>query len=467
MEQTTDILIIGAGPGGYVAAIKAGQLGYKTTLVDKRPRPGGTCLNVGCIPSKALLHSSHYYHMAQNHFKDYGIEIDAVTLNLDKMLGQKNKVVDDLTKGILFLLKKNQVDWVQGAATFQSANTVVVTKEDGSQETIQAKHIIIATGSEVISLPGIEVDEKVVVSSTGALSFEKVPEKLLVVGAGYIGLELGSVWSRLGAQVKVIEASDKFLPMVDHEAANLMLKELQHQGLDIHLETKLESIAQKNGKADVTIQKNDGTKETLSFDAVLLSIGRKPNTQGLNLENIGVTMDGRGFIPVNGNYQTNIPNVYAIGDVIPGPMLAHRAHEDGITCVERINGQKSKVHYDLVPAVIYTSPEIASVGKTENQLKEAGINYKIGKFPFAANSRAKAISETIGFVKILTDALSDKILGVHIIGDKAGDLIAECVTVMEYGGAAEDIARTCHAHPTHAEAVKEAALAAYLKPIHV
>lgn len=466
--QKADLIVIGAGPGGYVAAIRAAQLGLNVMCVDKQAGLGGTCLNVGCIPSKALLHSSHLYEMAQHDFARHGVIVKKLELDLKKMIANKDTVVKELNQGIDYLFKKNKVTRVLGSATFKSANEVTITKDDGSTEEWLGKDIIIATGSKVATLPGIEIDETDVVSSTGALSLKKVPKSMIVVGGGYIGLEMGSVWRRLGTEVTVVEFMDRIVPAMDKDIISQLQKILEKQGLKFKLSTKVTKVDKKKGKLAVTLESADGEKsETLEVETLLMSVGRRPNTDGLNLEKVGVAKDNRGFIHVNEKFETSVSGIYAIGDVIPGPMLAHVAEEEGIAAVESLTGQYGHVNYDAIPGVIYTNPEVASVGKTEAELKEDGIPYNIGKFPFAANSRGKAIGETDGLVKILAHKETDKVLGVHIIGPEAGTLIAEMVSVMEFGGSAEDVARTCHAHPTLNEAIKEAALDVAGRAIHM
>lgn len=465
MAEAYDIVVLGGGPGGYVAAIKAAQLGFKTACVEKRTTLGGTCLNVGCIPSKALLQSSHQYHHALDGLKAHGVEVGKVGLNLDTMMKRKDAVVGDLTKGIAFLFKKNNVTHIQGAGAFVSSSEIVV---DG-KTTISAKHIIIATGSEPMDLPGIEVDEKQIVSSTGALSLAKVPGHLVVLGGGYIGLELGSVWQRLGSKVTVVEFMDRIVPAMDLEVGKTLHKSLEKQGIQFKLGTKITAVEKsKTGLKITCLPNTEGAKpEVIEADILLSCAGRRPYTQGLGLDKVGVKLDDRGRIEVNSHFQTNVPNVYAIGDVIAGPMLAHKAEEEGVACVELIAGQKGHVNYGAIPAVIYTHPEVGTVGQTEEELKSKGIAYKVGKFPFSANARARANGDADGFVKVIADAKSDEVLGVHIIHGEAGTMIAECALAMEYRASAEDIARTCHAHPTTSESIKEAAMAAYDKPIHI
>lgn len=464
-KNKVDLIVIGAGPGGYVAAIRAAQLGMKVLCVDKRKSLGGTCLNVGCIPSKILLHSSQKYEEAHHHLAGHGIKMGKVSLDLDKMMERKNQLVEQLTKGIDFLFQKNKVQRLLGSAHLRSSQEVSIKTEKG-EETWKARCILIATGSESAAFPGVSIDEKKIVSSTGALSLKKVPEKLIVVGGGYIGLEMGSVWQRLGSKVTVIEYMDRLIPQMDAELGTALQKILLKQGIDFKLSTKVLDIKERKNKSAVEVESESGKKETLEADVVLIATGRKPFTKGLGLEKMGVAVDEKGFIVVNESYETSLSGLYAIGDVIPGPMLAHKAEEEGIAAVENIAGQYGHVNYGVIPSVIYTNPEVASVGKTEEELKAQEISYKVGKFPFLANSRAKAIGETEGFVKILSDAFTDQILGVHIIGPEAGTLIAEVALSMEFSASSEDIARTCHAHPTLNEAVKEAALDVDGRAIH-
>ncbi len=461
-----DLVVIGGGPGGYVCAIRAAQLGLKTACVESRGALGGTCLNVGCIPSKSLLNLSENFHKAKKDFNHQGIEIEGIKLNIEKMMLNKNKSVKVLTKGVEFLFKKNKVTYIKGKGVLFSKNDILVY-DDKKKTQYKSKNIVIATGSEVASLPGVKIDEKNIISSTGALSLNKVPKKLAVIGGGYIGLEMGSVWSRLGSEVTVIEYLDHITPGMDREISNEFKKILTKQGIKFKLGSKVNSI--KNTGTNVLINYTDiknSSDETLEVDKVLVSVGRKPYTEGLNLTKIGIKKDKLGRIDVNNKLQTSIKNIYAIGDVIKGPMLAHKAEEEGIAVAEILAGQAGHVNYDVIPGVIYTSPEVATVGKTEEQLKEENKDYKVGKFPFLANSRAKVNNETEGFVKILADSNTDKVLGVHIIGPHCGDMIAEMALAMEFGASAEDIARTCHAHPTHTEAIKEAALAVDKRPIH-
>ena len=466
MENNFDVIIIGGGPGGYVCAIRAAQLGLKTACVESRGTLGGTCLNVGCIPSKSLLNLSENFHKAKKDFNQQGIEIRDIKLNIDKMMSNKNKSIQILTKGVEFLFKKNKVTYLKGKGVLFSKNDVVVYNNN-KKENYKAKNIIIATGSDVASLPGITIDEKNIISSTGALSLNKVPKKLLVIGGGYIGLEMGSIWSRLGAEVTVIEYLDCIIPGMDREISKEFQKILNKQGIKFRLNSKVSSVKNKNNSVLVTFTDNKTSKsETIEADKVLVSIGRKPYTEGLNLSKVGIKKDDKGRIKVNEKLQTSVNNIYAIGDVIKGPMLAHKAEDEGIAVAEILAGQAGHVNYDVIPGVVYTSPEVATVGKTEEQLKSEKKTYKVGKFPFLANSRAKINNETEGFVKILADSNTDKVLGVHIIGPHCGDMIAEMALAMEFGASAEDIARTCHAHPTHTEAIKEAALAVDKRPIH-
>ena len=465
MSEKFQAVVIGGGPGGYVCAIRLSQLGIKTACIDSRGTLGGTCLNIGCIPSKSLLNLSENFEKTKN-FPNLGIEVGQVKLNLDKIMQNKNKAVDTLTKGVEFLFKKNKISYYKGTASFKSAKKISVKNEKKKETIIEAEKIIISTGSEPISLPGIEFDEKTVLSSTGALSLGKVPKKMVVVGGGYIGLEMGSVWLRFGTEVHVVEFLDHITPGMDREISKEFMKILKKQGMKFHLQTKLESIKKNNNGAKITTKDKDGKKIDFDCDVVLISVGRKPNTKNLNLEKINIILDDKKRIKTNSNFETNVKNVYAIGDVIAGPMLAHKAEEEGIAVAEVIAGQSGHVNYDVIPGVIYTSPEVASVGKTEEQLKELNKKYKVGKFPFLANSRAKAIDEPEGFVKILVDDKTDKILGVHMIGPHVGEMIAEIGVAMEFGASAEDIARTCHAHPTFSEAVKEAALSVDKRAIH-
>ena len=463
MDQQFDVIVIGSGPGGYVCAIRAAQLGMKVACVEKRETLGGTCLNIGCIPSKALLQSSENYHAVRDDFAVHGIDVGEVKLDLARMMARKDEVVKANVNGVAFLFKKNKVTWLKGEAKFTAADTLEV-----AGQSFQAKHIVIATGSESFNLPGVEVDEKTIVSSTGALSFEAVPKRLVVIGGGYIGLELGSVWKRLGAEVTVVEFLDRLVPGMDAEIATAFQKILGRLGIKFKLGMKVTKAAKGNDGVILTLEPaKGGTAETLQADAVLVAIGRRPRTENLGLETIGIALDERGRVKTDAHYATNIPGIYAIGDVIAGPMLAHKAEEEGVALAELLAGQAGHVNYGAIPGVVYTWPEVAAVGKTEAELKAEGVDYKIGKFPFTANGRARAMADTDGFVKILSDAKTDRLLGAHIIGPDAGTLIAELVTAIEFGASAEDVARICHAHPTLSEAVKEAALAADGRAIHI
>jgi dihydrolipoamide dehydrogenase len=466
-DSDFDVVVIGGGPGGYVAAIRAAQLGLRTACVEKRGALGGTCLNVGCIPSKALLQSSHHFEEAGHRFAEHGVKIGSLALDLEAMMARKRKVVADNTKGIEFLFKKHKIAYRVGTGRILRAGAVEVTGKDGI-ETLAAKHIIIATGSDVTPLPGVAIDEKRIVSSTGALELSRVPRHLVVIGAGVIGLELGSVWRRLGAQVTVVEFLDRALPTHDAEISKQMQRILERQGLAFKLGTKVTGAAVGAEAVTLTVEPAKGGKaETITADVVLVAIGRRPLTEGLGAKEAGVAIDSRGFVTVDAHFRTNVPGIYAIGDVIGGAMLAHKAEEEGVALAEMLAGQAGHVNYEAIPGVVYTWPEVASVGKSEEQLKAAGIAYKVGKFPFTANGRARANGDSDGFVKILADAKTDQVLGCHIIGPAAGDLIAEVVVGMEYAAAAEDIARTSHAHPSLAEAIKEAALAVDGRPIHI
>ncbi len=463
MAEKFDVTVIGGGPAGYVCAIRLSQLGLKTACIESRGSLGGTCLNIGCIPSKSLLNMSESFHRAKN-FSNIGIETGEIKLNLEKMMSNKDSSVATLTKGVEFLFKKNKVTYIKGFGSFNEKNEILV-KNDKSEIKIKTDKTIISTGSEPLSLPGIDFDEKIILSSTGALNISKLPKKMVVVGGGYIGLEMGSVWSRLGTEVHVIEYLDHITPGLDKEISNEFMKILKKQGIQFELNTKVEKIA-KNDQGVIIETSNKDAKNKIEADVVLISVGRKPYTDKLNLEKIGVNLDKKGKIIVNKNFETNVKNVYAIGDVIDGPMLAHKAEEEGIAVAELIAGQSGHVNYDIIPGVIYTSPEVAYVGKNEEELKEKKVNYKVGKFPFMANSRAKAINEPEGFVKILAESTTDRVLGVHIIGPHAGEMIAEMSVAMEFGASSEDIARTCHAHPTFSEAIKEAALSVDKRQIH-
>ena len=460
-----DVIVIGGGPGGYVCAIRAAQLGHKTACIESRGSLGGTCLNIGCIPSKSLLHSAEMYHKANKEFDKIGITTGGLSLDISKMMKHKTKTVQGLTKGIEFLFKKNKVTYIKGHGSFNKKNEINVTTQDGSKSQIKGKHIIIATGSSVSTLPNIEIDEKIVVSSTGALDLEKVPKKMIVIGGGVIGLELGTVWMKLGAEVEVIEYMDHILPGMDKEVSDSFYKILKKQGIKFNLSSKVSGVKNNGNSASVEFEKN-GKKEKVDADVVLVCIGRKANTDGLSLENANIEKDEKGRVKIDKHFKTNKENIYAIGDVVVGPMLAHKAEEEGIAVAEMISGKFGHVNYDVIPNVVYTHPEVASVGKTEEELKKASIEYNSGKFPFMANSRAKVNDETDGFVKILADKKTDKVLGVHIVGPDAGNLISELALAMEFGASSEDIARTCHAHPTLTEAVKEAALAVDKRQIH-
>ena len=464
MEQF-DLIIIGSGPGGYVCAIRAAQLGLKVCCVEKGKTLGGTCLNIGCIPSKSLLHASQIFSDTK-HYANMGINIEGVKLDLTKMMASKDESVTGLTDGIKFLFKKNKITHIQGFGKITGKNEVTVLNDDDDQ-VITGKNIVIATGSEVTVPDNVIIDEKDILSSTGALSLDRVPEELVIVGAGYIGLEMGSVWSRLGSKVTVIEYADRIVPNMDKEISNQFQKILIKQGIDFKLSTAFKKINKKDSKLYVAIETQQGQASEISCDKVLISIGRKPYTFGLNLEEVGVKIDDKGFIVTKNNFQTSVDNIFAIGDCKLGPMLAHKASEEGTALAEIIVGQAGHINFDTIPSVVYTSPEVASVGKTEEELKLANINYKVGKFPFTANAKAKVMHETAGFVKILSDASSDKVLGVHMIGADVGNMIAELALAMEFGASSEDIARTCHAHPTLTESIKEAALNVDKRAIHI
>ena len=467
MENNFDVIVIGSGPGGYVAAIRSAQLGLKTACIETRKTLGGTCLNIGCIPSKSLLNASEMYHKTQNEFKSLGIETGDVKLNLSKMMDNKNKSVLTLTKGIEFLFKKNKITNLRGKGSILDKNTVLVIDDSKKKNTYKTKNIIVATGSVPTSLPGIKMDEQVIVSSTGALSFDKPPKELIVIGGGYIGLELSSVWKRLGSNVTVVEYLDHIIPGMDKDISNEFLKILNKQGINFKLDSKVTGINVLKGKAVVDFTNNKTTKrERIESDKVLVAVGRKSNI-GEDIIKLGIKLNNQKKIQVNEKFETSIKNIYAIGDVIDkGPMLAHKAEDEGIAVAEIIAGQAGHVNYEVIPAVIYTSPEVAMVGKTEENLKKENIKYKIGKFPFLANSRAKVNNETEGYVKVIAEEKTDKVLGVAMISSVAGTMIAELALAMEFGASAEDIARTCHAHPTHSEAVKEAAMAVAKRPIH-
>jgi len=465
-----DVVIIGTGPGGYVCAIKAAQLGLKTAVIEKRDTFGGTCLNIGCIPSKALLHASEVFHEAGHTHAKLGVEVGTPKLNLKAMLAHKDATVESNVSGVAFLFKKNKIDTFKGTGKVVAAGKVSVTGDDGKVQEIEAKNIVIATGSDVAGIPGVDVkfDEKIIVSSTGALDFDKVPENLIVVGGGVIGLELGSVWARLGAKVTVVEYLDKILGPMDGEVSRQFQRMLEKQGIAFKLGAKVTGVEKSGKGAKVTFEPvKGGEAQTIAADAVLVSTGRRPYTDGLGLKEAGVAVDDRGRVAINEHWQTNVAGIYAIGDVVQGPMLAHKAEDEGIAVAEILAGQAGHVNFDAIPSVVYTQPEVASVGKTEEELKAAGIEYKAGKFPFTANGRARAMLQTDGFVKILADKASDRVLGVHIVGFGAGEMIHEATVLMEFGGSSEDLARTTHAHPTMSEAVREAALATFAKPIHM
>jgi len=465
-----DVVVIGTGPGGYVAAIKAAQLGLSVAVVEKRKTFGGTCLNVGCIPSKALLHASEVFAEAGHSFDTLGVEISKPKLNLEKMMAHKDATVKSNTSGVEFLFKKNKITAFIGTGKVVAKGKVSVTAEDGKVEEIEAKNIIIATGSDVAGIPGVKVDidEKVILSSTGAIALDKVPEHLVVVGGGVIGLELGSVWARLGAKVTVVEYLDKVLGAMDGEVSKQFQRLLEKQGIAFKLSAKVTGVEKSAKGAKVTFEPvKGGDAETIEADAVLISTGRRPYTDGLGLQDAGVNVDDRGRVAIDGHWRTNVEGIYAIGDVVQGPMLAHKAEDEGIAVAEIIAGQAGHVNFDVIPSVVYTQPEVASVGKTEEELKAAGVEYKIGKFPFTANGRARAMQHTDGFVKILADKATDRVLGAHILGYNAGEMIHELAVLMEFGGSSEDLARTCHAHPTMSEAVRESALATFAKPIHM
>jgi dihydrolipoamide dehydrogenase len=463
MSDSFDVIVIGSGPGGYVCALRAAQLGLKVACVEKRATLGGTCLNVGCIPSKALLQSSENYSAATHDFAAHGIDVGAVKLDLGRMLARKDDVVSANVKGVEFLFRKNKVTWLKGTARIRAPGTVEV---DGVA--YQAKHIVIATGSESVNLPGLDIDEQRIVTSTGALALSGIPKHLVVVGGGYIGLELGSVWRRLGAEVTVIEFMDRIVPNMDTEIGRNFQRILTRQGLKFRLSTKVAGARLTNTGVVLTLEPSQGgAAEEIAADVVLVAVGRRANTDGLGLDSAGVALDERGRVKTDAHWATNVPGIHAIGDVIAGPMLAHKAEEEGVAVAERLAGQAGHVNYAVIPGVVYTWPEVAAVGQTEEELKAAGVEYRIGRFPFTANGRARAMGDTDGFVKILADKATDRILGAHIIGPDAGTLIAELATAMEFGAAAEDVARTCHAHPTLNEAVKEAALAVEGRALHI
>ena len=471
MRDKYDLVVIGGGPAGYVGAIRAAQLGLKTAIVETRGKLGGTCLNVGCIPSKALLQSSHHYEMADKEFEHHGIGVSGLKLNLDTMLARKQKVVDDLTKGIEFLMKKNKIAYVVGLGEISEQGKVSVSQGKGKKKQLfetETENIMIATGSQVTPLPGVEIDEKQIVSSTGALDLARVPKEMVVIGAGVIGLELGSVWRRLGANVTVVEFLDVILPGMDAEISEGMQRILKKQGMAFKMETKVTGARKTGAGVTLTTEPRDGgNAKTMKADVVLVAIGRQPFTEKLGLNNVGITVDSRGFIPVDEDYQTSVPGIYAVGDVIGGAMLAHKAEEEAVVCAEILAGQTGHIDYNSIPGIVYTHPEVAAAGKTEEQLKEANIEFNSGKFPFSANSRARCNADADGFVKILSAKDDDRVLGCHIIGPQAGDLIQEVVNIMEFEGSTEDIARICHGHPGLPEAVKEAALDADGRAVHI
>ncbi|MCB1479871.1 MAG: dihydrolipoyl dehydrogenase [Rhodobiaceae bacterium] len=468
MADTYDLVVIGSGPGGYVCAIRAAQLGLKVAVVEKRATFGGTCLNIGCIPSKALLHATEMFEEAGHGFAALGIKVPAPKLDLKAMMKHKDEVVDANVSGVAFLFKKNKIDSFIGTGSIEAAGKVKVTPEKGKAQTLETKAIVIATGSDSANLPGIEIDEKQVVTSTGALELAKVPDHLVVVGAGVIGLELGSVWRRLGAKVTVVEFLDTVLPGMDGEVRKNFKRMLEKQGFAFKLSSKVTGVEKKGKALKVSVEPaKGGDTETLDADIVLVAIGRKPHTEGLGLDGVGVKLDDRGRVETDGHFKTSVDGIYAIGDVIAGPMLAHKAEDEGIALAEMLAGQHGHINYNTIPGVVYTHPEVASVGKTEEQLKDAGIAYRAGKFPFTANGRARAMNATEGFVKFLADAKTDEVLGCHIVGTGAGEMIHEVCVLMEFKGASEDLARICHAHPTMSEAVREAALAVDKRPIHM
>jgi dihydrolipoamide dehydrogenase len=463
-----DLVVIGTGPGGYVCAIRAAQLGMKVAVVEKNATLGGTCLNVGCMPSKALLYSSELFEEAGHSFAKMGIKVSAPTLDLPALMNFKQQGIDGNVKGVDFLMKKNKIDVVMGTGKILGTGKVEVTAADGKAQTLETKNIVIASGSGVAQLKGIEIDEKRIVSSTGAIALDKVPEKMIVVGAGVIGLELGSVWRRLGAQVTVVEFLDRILPGMDGEVAKQFQRILEKQGMTFKLSTKVTGVDTSGKTLKAKIEPSaGGAAETLEADVILVAIGRTPYTAGLGLQEAGVALDERGRVKIDHHFATNVQGIYAIGDVVAGPMLAHKAEDEGVACAEILGGQAGHVNYDVIPGVVYTTPEVASVGKTEEELKAAGVAYNVGKFPFTANGRSKVNQTTDGFVKILADAKTDRVLGAHIIGREAGEMIHEACVLMEFGGSAEDLARTCHAHPTRSEAVKEAAFAVAKRAIHM
>jgi dihydrolipoamide dehydrogenase len=463
-----DLVVIGTGPGGYVCAIRAAQLGMKVAVVEKNSTLGGTCLNVGCMPSKALLYASEMFEEAGHSFAKMGVSVSAPKLDLPSMMNFKQQGIDGNVKGVDFLMKKNKIDVIQGVGRVLGTGKVEVKGGDGKTQAVETRNIVIATGSDVTKLKGVEIDEKRIVSSTGALSLDKVPEKLLIVGAGVIGLELGSVWHRLGAQVMVVEFLDRILPGMDGEVAKQFQRILEKQGFAFKLASKVTGVDSSGEKLSAQIEPAAGGKaEALEADIVLVAIGRVPYTEGLGFKEAGIALDNRGRVQIDAHFATSVKGVYAIGDVVAGPMLAHKAEDEGVACAEILAGQAGHVNYDVIPGVVYTTPEVSAVGKTEEELKEAGVAYTVGKFPFTANGRSKVNQTTEGFVKVLADAKTDRVLGVHIVGREAGEMIHEAAVLMEFGGSAEDLARTCHAHPTRSEAIKEAALAVGKRAIHM
>jgi dihydrolipoamide dehydrogenase len=465
---TYDLVVIGTGPGGYVCAIRAAQLGMKVAVVEKNSTLGGTCLNIGCMPSKALLHASEMFEEAGHSFAKMGVSVPVPRLDLPSMMNFKQQGIDGNVKGVEFLMKKNKIDVIQGLGRVLGTGKLEVKGSDGKIQSIETRNIVIATGSDVTKLRGVEIDEKRIVSSTGALSFEKVPSSLLIIGAGVIGLELGSVWHRLGTKVTVVEFLDRILPGMDGEVAKQFQRILEKQGFAFKLASKVTGVDSSGEKLSAQIEPAAGGKaETLQADVVLVAIGRVPYTEGLGLKEAGVALDNRGRVQIDAHFATTVKGVYAIGDVVAGPMLAHKAEDEGVACAEILSGQAGHVNYDVIPGVVYTTPEVSAVGKTEEELKQAGVAYTVGKFPFTANGRSKVNQTTEGFVKVLADAKTDRVLGVHIVGREAGEMIHEAAVLMEFGGSAEDLARTCHAHPTRSEAVKEAALAVGKRAIHM
>jgi dihydrolipoamide dehydrogenase len=465
-----DVIVIGSGPGGYVCAIKAAQLGLKTAVIEKRATFGGTCLNIGCIPSKALLHASEMFAHASHGMASLGVELSGVKLNLEKMMAHKDAVVKANVDGVAYLFKKNKIDAFQGTGKVLGQGKVQVTSDSGETQVLEARNIVIATGSDVAGIPGVKVDidEKVIISSTGGIALDKVPERLIVVGGGVIGLELGSVWNRLGAKVTVVEYLDMILGGMDGEVSRQFQRMLAKQGIDFKLGAKVTGVEKAADGAKVTFEPvKGGDAQSLEADVVLVATGRKAFTDNLGLADAGVALDNRGRVEIDENFRTNVAGIYAIGDVVKGPMLAHKAEDEGVAVAEIMAGQHGHVNYNAIPSVVYTQPEVASVGKTEEELKAAGVAYKAGKFPFTANGRARAMETTEGFVKVLADAATDRVLGVHIVGFGAGEMIHEATVLMEFGGSSEDLGRTTHAHPTMSEAVKEAALATFFKPIHI